>query len=215
MEKKAAPIPLLLFAKAPIAGKVKTRLQTHCSAEQAAAIATILLEASLQRVCEYWQGPVYLSTWLDTKHPSLLALSERFNVEILAQCEGDLGRKMNHAFEGQGYPMAIMGCDAPHILPESLEQLYQVLEQGRSAIGPSCDGGYYIIGLAEPAPYLFEDMPWGSDKVLGLTRDRQYSSGLDLLELRALQDVDEWSDLLAVQKHLPQIASYLGQQKLV
>jgi len=211
----SATIPLLLFAKAPIAGKVKTRLQSHCTQNQAADIAKLLLEASLQQACDYWPGDVYVSTWLDFEHPVLLALCARFNVKMLRQCDGDLGAKMNHAFETHGYPLAIMGCDAPHVTSNTLKELYARLEQGQSAIGPSLDGGYYIIGLSEPSAYLFNAMPWGSDQVLELTRARLAGEQANFVELAALQDIDEWQDLLSARSQLPTLDAYLQQQGLI
>lgn len=208
-------IPLLLFAKAPIAGHVKTRLQSHCSAEQAAKIAEILLHASLVKVCQHWPGRVYMSTWIDFDHPFLLEMCDRFGVTLLRQCEGDLGDKMHNAFEQHGYPMAIMGSDAPHIAEDDLIELHKLLHNGESAIGPSLDGGYYIIGLSQPAPFLFKDMPWGGNQVLGLCRQAAASHHFKLRELGALQDIDEWSDLLAALPVLPELEQYLQDQALI
>lgn len=211
----ARQIPLLLFAKAPIPGRVKTRLQSHCSPEQAARVAELLLEACLQNVCAHWPGKVYISTWLDADHPFLAAMCRRFEVTLLKQCEGDLGAKMQHAFEQHGYPMAIMGCDAPHVSKDSLESLHHALLNDQSVIGPSLDGGYYIIGLSQGAPFLFDDMPWGGERVLEQCRSAAIDNDLPLCELAALQDIDEWSDLLSALPYLPQVAQYLQEQSLI
>lgn len=208
-------IPLLLFAKAPIAGKVKTRLQSHCSADQAADIAEALLDESLRTACSHWPGNVFVSTWLDSRHPRLQEVCKRHDVQILKQCEGDLGVKMNHAFGEYGYPLAIMGSDAPHIAPQTLLHLHELLSCGQAAIGPSLDGGYYIIGLSLPAPFLFQNMPWGQDQVLSLTRQYAQENGLELVELQALQDIDEWPDLLATLERLPRLKRYLIGQALL
>ena len=87
-------VPLLLFAKAPIAGKVKTRLMSHCSAVQAAKIAELLMEASIQKACERWPGKVYLSAWLDLEHDFFVKMLRRYPISIVQQCHGDLGEKM-------------------------------------------------------------------------------------------------------------------------
>ena len=102
-------IPLVLFAKAPIAGKVKTRLQSHCSATQAAQIAQILLEESIKQTTKYWPGKVVLSVYLDSEHPFLTAMQDKYSLALSIQSHGDLGDKMLHAFETHGYPMAVMG----------------------------------------------------------------------------------------------------------
>ncbi len=208
-------IPLLLFAKAPVAGQVKTRLQSHCGPKQAAEIARLLLEASLKTVCSHWSGPVYLSTWLDFEHPALLDLSRQYNVEIHRQCEGDLGTKMQGAFDELGYPLAIMGSDAPHVADETLQQLFDLLKRGESAIAPSDDGGYYLIGLHQPTPFLFEDMQWGTNEVLRVTRERVKSNNHSIKELASLQDIDEWPDLLSALDALPLVKHYLKAEALI
>lgn len=204
--------PLLLFAKAPIAGRVKTRLQSHCSAEQAAKIAEVLMEQSIQKAIQYWSGPVYLSVWLDQAHPFLQTMASRYSVSITRQCEGDLGAKMNHALKQYGYPAAVMGCDVPHISSEVLEQAQQVLSDGRSVIGPSEDGGYYVLGLTEPAAHLFRGVNWGTSRVFEQTLERASLRQHDLYHLPTLIDIDEWTDLQAVRKTLPSLDSYLKSQ---
>lgn len=211
----ARSTPLLLFAKAPIPGRVKTRLQTDCSAEQAAEIAHLLLEASLRQACTHWPGEVVVSTWLDIDHPVLLSLCERFGVKLVEQCNGSLGDKMQDAFESYGLPMAIMGCDAPHVTKATLTGMHSLLQQGKSAIAPSLDGGYYLIGLSEMLPSIFCDMPWGTSEVLGLTRERAIQAGLEIKELATLQDIDEWQDLVSELHLLPTIQRYLKRQNLL
>lgn len=208
-------IPLLVFAKAPIPGKVKTRLQSHCSAEQAARIALMLLENTLQKVCDYWPGPVLISTWLDQTHPALLALAKKYNVEIINQVKGDLGVKMRESFFEYGYPMAIIGSDVPHIKPDSLVVAHQILTSGGSVLGPSDDGGYYLIGLSTGADEVFQGHNWGSDSVLASTLSICESVGLQLKKLEPLQDIDTWSDLQAVKNKLPALNEYLITQGLV
>jgi len=210
-----ADIPLLLFAKAPIAGKVKTRLMTNCSAEQAAEIAKRLMQASIQRACEFWPGDVYLSAWLDLDHPFFNDMLQRYPIRITQQCKGDLGEKMRHALTTFGYPAAVMGCDAPHVKGTTLQQAYGLLQQGESVIGPSNDGGYYFLGLCQAADTLFIDKPWGSEYVLEQTLASAEGGGLNLGQLPTLNDVDEWQDLLDASTQLPSLQEYLHAQNLV
>lgn len=207
-------IPLLLFAKAPIAGKVKTRLMSNCSAEQAAKIAELLMEASIQRACEYWPGEVYLSAWLDLEHAFFIEMQQRYPITLVPQCAGDLGEKMRDGLARFGYPCAVMGCDAPHVLPLALKQAHDFLQTGNAVIGPSEDGGYYFLGLCGAADALFANMPWGGDQVLNVTRLRAGSMCLSLNELPELNDVDEWSDLLSAASKVPSLQAYLQAQKL-
>ena len=208
-------IPLLLFAKAPIPGKVKTRLMSDCSAEQAAEIAQLLMEASIQKACEFWPGEVYLSASLDLDHIFFVQMQQRYPISITQQCEGDLGEKMRHALAEFGYPCAVMGCDAPHVLPSALEQAYESLDAGESVIGPSEDGGYYFLGLCRDYNLLFSNMPWGSNQVLENTLLRACSIDLSLTELPKLNDVDEWQDLLSAAHNIPSMQTYLQAQNLL
>lgn len=207
-------IPLLLFAKAPIAGKVKTRLMSHCSAQQAAAIAKLLIEASIQRVCDAWPGDIYLSSWLEQDHHFFQEMQKRYAIKITPQCEGDLGEKMRGALSSYGYPAAVMGCDAPHMTATSLSQAYEYLLNGEHVIGPSEDGGYYFLGLCDDADYLFQDMPWGTGFVLEQSLNCAQKNGLNFQPLEALNDVDEWGDLLSAAKKVPSLQVYLQAQNL-
>ncbi len=207
-------LPLILFAKAPIAGKVKTRLTSHCSAEQAADIAKILMEASVQRACQFWPGIVYLSVWLDSDHPFFVEMQRRYPIKMMHQCEGDLGEKMRHALASYSSASAVMGCDAPHTLGSTLERAHGLMLNGESVIGPSLDGGYYLLGLCDSADELFKDMPWGDNKVLEKTLLTADSIGLNLVRLPELNDVDEWPDLISVANQVPSLKAYLKAQNL-
>jgi rSAM/selenodomain-associated transferase 1 len=204
-------IPLILFAKAPIAGKVKTRLQSHCSARQAAEIAEILLQESIIKSAEFWPGPVILSVSLGQNHPFLQAMCSQYSLRAVSQCEGDLGAKMLGAFSDFGYPCAILGCDAPHVQGSDLQLAHQHLSQGRNVIGPSQDGGYYLIGLTGLQKSLFSDMPWGSDAILSKTLAR---SNPPFEFISELNDVDEWADLAAAEESLPRLKQYLADMDI-
>ena len=207
-------IPLLLFAKAPIPGQVKTRLQTHCSAEQAADIARILMEASIQQATRHWPGTVYLSVWLDHEHEFFKKMQARYPIRMSRQREGDLGIKMQLALQDHGYPAAVMGCDAPQITAQTLRKAHQLLCHGKSVIGPSEDGGYYLLGLAQACDTLFQDQQWGSSSVLNQTLRTAAGIQFELSLLDSLNDVDEWSDLVQAAAELPALADYLQSNNL-
>jgi len=210
-----ADIPLLLFAKAPIAGKVKTRLSTHCTAQQAANIAKILIQASIEKALAAWPGQVLLSVWLDQDHPFFQEMVARYPIKMVLQCEGDLGQKMRHALANCGYPAAVMGCDAPHIATTALVAAHRLLSEERAVIGPSDDGGYYLLGLSDDADELFADMPWGGAQVLPKTLESAKRIGLELNTLAPLNDVDEWGDLIAMANLVPPLLDYLVTDKLI
>lgn len=207
-------IPLILFAKAPIAGRVKTRLQSHCSPHQASEIAKILLEESILKTTRAWPGEVLLSVWLDHDHEFIQLMKTRYSLRLVQQCEGDLGSKMADALDRFGYPAAVMGCDVPHLPDANLAQAHQQLSEGDYVIGPSHDGGYYLLGLQAPQTEVFDDMQWGVASVLDNTLQRAAELGLKFSTLDELNDIDEWSDLLAAAQHLPTLRHYLESEGL-
>jgi hypothetical protein len=115
----------ILFAKQPLPGQVKTRLQPHYSPEQAAEIAAFMIRATVELAVSSWPGDVYLYAAPDPDYPLFHALAEEFHIRLATQAEGDLGNKMLSALregiERQGCA-AIMGCDVPHCPWEVIDQ---------------------------------------------------------------------------------------------
>lgn len=202
----AAGIPLVLFAKAPVAGAVKTRLQPQCTAEQCADIASILLTETVRKACKYWPGNVVLAVWPDLQNPFLRHLADEYGLIMHQQVDGDLGEKMHASLLHFGYPAAVIGCDTPQISAADLQLAHQNLAEGLEVIGPSNDGGYYFLGLNNPAPDLFAQMPWGGNCVLSTTLDRALATGRTLQLLSCLNDIDTWQDLITSE--LPALQAY-------
>jgi len=208
-------IPLLLFAKAPIAGKVKTRLVPDCSPQQAAEIAKILLDEAARVASEYWPGQVKLAVWLDQDDAYIQSVAHRYSLQIVAQPAGHLGEKMHGCFEAFGYPAAIMGCDAPHVLGTTLLDTHRNLSDGQSVLAPSDDGGYYLIGLSESSPTLFNGIRWGGETVLKDTLQKAEQQPARIELLPSLNDIDTWQDVLAVVDQLPRLAAFLQSENLI
>lgn len=209
--KSPDQIPLMLFAKAPVVGKVKTRLHPPCSLEEAATVAAWLIEASLENVCQFWPGQVLLSVSGNIKLPFFQRLVDRFGVILVEQADGDLGQRMQAAFDSTGYPAAIMGCDIPHCSADTLRRLYKFLSAGESAIAPSVDGGYYLIGLSVPMTELFCSMPWGKSAVYARTKQAALQNQYILHELTTLQDIDTWDDLVTIVEQRPEFGVKLAR----
>ena len=214
MSDDRSKIPLVLFAKAPIAGNVKTRLTSHCSDQQAAAIAEILIEASLGKVLQYWPGKVYLSVWQFDQHPFIVSMLERFAIQLLPQVAGDLGVKMQSTFDQLGYPTAIMGCDAPLVTAESLIKTHSALSQGKHVIGPSEDGGYYLIGASDSIKPVFNNINWGTESVLVETLDLASANRTEFTTLPKSYDIDIWDDVLRASAHIPSLQAYIESQNI-
>lgn len=196
---------LMVFAKQPVAGKVKTRLQPRYTPQQAAEIAAFLIRETVALCASSWPGAVYLCGAPDAEHALFRELSRRFHVPLLEQGEGDLGERMRRALaygiERHG-AAAIFGCDVPHCRWEILDEANALLARGINVLGPSEDGGYYLIGMTTAPAELFRDMPWGAAAVLVATLERARSIGLEFTLLPSLRDIDSAADLwLVAQEH--------------
>lgn len=192
---------LFVFAKAPIAGQVKTRLQPAYTATQAAEIAAVLIRETVALAVAHWDGPIYLSTTPDTAHPLFAELTSRYAISLRMQHGPDLGACMHEAIEyGVAHhgAAAILGCDVPQCPGETLARAYRWLNEGGNVFGPAHDGGYYFVGLTQPYPELFTDIRWGGADVWATTRERAGTIGLAYELLPMLRDVDTADDLRSV-----------------
>ena len=203
-------IPLYIFAKAPIPGQVKTRLLPHCSPEQAADIAEILLQATIENCLKNWPGRVVLSTPDSVQHPRLIALTEKFGLRTAMQGPGDLGEKMHHAIASNP-PAAIIGADVPLLPRQHFLTAHELLQQGQSSITPSSDGGYSFIALAKPHKALFQNVTWGSSEVWQQTQGNARKHRINLAELPNCDDIDDWQMLLPSAAELPKLKGYLSE----
>ena len=198
---------LILFAKPPVAGQVKTRLQPEYSPERAAEITAYMIRATVELAVSAWPGDVALHAWPDVDHPLFHKLAREFHIRLAPQAGGDLGARMLNALregmERRGCA-AVMGCDVPHCGWDVLDQANGWLARGKNVLGPTEDGGYYFIGLQETRPELFENMPWSSKQVLATTLARAEGMGLEFEFLKKLRDIDTARDLwLIAQKYEP------------
>ncbi len=198
---------LILFARAPVPGQAKTRLQPDCTPAQAAEVAAFLIRATVELATANWPGEVWLYATPDAEHPLLRELAGTHGVRLGVQRGADLGERMANALrDGLGLhgAAAVMGCDVPHCPWHVLDQANDWLARGRNVLGPTEDGGYYFIGLARDAPELFTDIPWGTLLVLERTRERAQALEIEFEMLPALTDIDTVADLWrAAQEYEP------------
>jgi rSAM/selenodomain-associated transferase 1 len=198
---------LIVFARQPIPGQVKTRLQPDYSPEKAAEIAAFMIRATVELAVSAWPGDVMLYAWPGTDHLLFQQIAGEFHVPLAPQGDGDLGAKMLDALR-QGIARqgaaAIMGCDVPHCGWDVIDQANSWLARGKNVLGPTEDGGYYFIGLQEARPELFEEMPWGSNRVLEMTLAHAEKLGMEFNLLKTLRDIDTATDLwLVAQRYEP------------
>ncbi len=194
---------LVIFAKAPIAGHAKTRLIPVLGAHGAAALhrrmvahtVAVAVEAAIST------GPVQLH--FSEAHPFFTRLTRRFPLRLKAQSGGDLGRRMTHALAAHQGPVMLMGSDCPAIGARLLRQTAAALARVDAVLLPAEDGGYGLIGVRNPTPAILElllhDIPWGTDRVMGLTRERLRRGAYSWEEPATIWDVDDAADLERLQ----------------
>src|SRR4051794_3495959 len=166
-----APCPIAVFARAPVAGAAKTRLIPRLGADGAAVLHARLVEHTLAQAIAAGLGDVTLWCAPDDTHPFFASCAARFGVALRAQQGEDLGARMLHAFEAARGPLIVIGADCPMLGADLLREAAQALQSGADAVFcPAEDGGYGLIGLAAPDVSLFQNMHWGTDRVMADTR---------------------------------------------
>jgi hypothetical protein len=191
---------LMIFCKAPVAGQVKTRLTTELTAEQARQVHIELTLRTLQLATASNLCPVQLCCTPSTDHPFFAASAQTYQVMLQQQQGSDLGERMNNAFclALKRYSRALLiGCDCPSLTGRDLEEALTALNRKKCCVlAPAEDGGYVLIGLNHPQPELFAHMPWGTERVLELTRARIKHFNLRYHALRQQWDIDTPLDLV-------------------
>lgn len=198
---------LVIFAKAPIPGQVKTRLSPALTEDEAATLHGSFVLDMLERsraAATKFKLPIdrFLACAPSSSHVFFRIMEARHGVTLLDQQGVDLGARMHHALAGlfaQGYRrICLVGTDVPSLPLTHYRDAVEALTRHDLVIGPANDGGYYLIGLTQPRPELFADIPWSTDRVMALTRQKAIAAGLKTALLPAWSDVDTIDDLHAL-----------------
>jgi len=192
---------LLVFAREPRPGRVKSRLAASLGAEASCRLYRAFVH-DLSRVLRCRPG-LAVEWWIEgeagAEAPSIRELAGA-HVPLYSQPEGDLGRKMGAAFEDAfargGGPVAVVGTDCPLLRPADLENLFSAVESGCDvSILPVEDGGYFGLALRRFVPEPFEAIPWSTGQVLEATLAALRRAGRTVRVLPQLYDVDTAADL--------------------
>ena len=186
---------LILFARSPRSGQVKTRLEPALGQERTLALYKRLLS---RQIALLEQCPDARKVFWLEGNPTQEIL-QNFQGEIFLQMGGDIGERMGHAIDKtleHCDSVILIGCDSPGLNQEVLEKGFQTLEEGHDAVFvPATDGGYVLVGLGKAEPALFTGMPWGTQSVMAQTRERLEILNLSWKELDTVSDIDEPQDL--------------------
>jgi rSAM/selenodomain-associated transferase 1 len=186
-----------VFAKAPVAGRVKTRLAPLLGEEGAAQLHSQLVHRALSTAVDAAVGDVELWCAPDESHPFFEGCAARYRVRLRPQSGADLGARMHHAFttaHSEGQSLVLIGCDCPALEPATVRAAAAALASNDAVFVPAEDGGYVLVGLVKPVPAIFKDIGWGSPAVMMQTRARLAVSGVKWEELSTHWDLDRPED---------------------
>lgn len=197
MQKKA----LIIFVRHPELGKVKTRLAKDIGDAAALSVYQRLL-AHTHKITALLSCDKFVYYTDNIMDEDLWSEGGFIKKQ---QHGGDLGRRMNNAFEelfGKGYErIVIIGSDCPEITTDLLNQAFSLLCTKEAVIGPSHDGGYYLLGLTRLIPGIFENKSWSSEYVFNETMATLCAENCTYEILPVLRDVDRAEDLEWMKGH--------------
>lgn len=187
-----------LFVKAPRPGEVKTRL----AAEIGAPCATALYRRIALDVAQSVAQAARLTVWFTPAGAESEVRDWLGDHEYRPQGQGDLGARMARAVAhhfgcGDG-PVILLGGDCPGVTGAVVREAHTRLSRCDVVLGPSVDGGYYLLGLNAPRSVLFADMPWGTDRVLQITESRCAKHDITVERLSPQRDLDTVEDMRAL-----------------
>ncbi|WP_340105245.1 TIGR04282 family arsenosugar biosynthesis glycosyltransferase [Rhodohalobacter sp. 8-1] len=185
----------MIFIKNPVEGKVKTRLAASVGSTNALQVYKKLLrhtqDVAIQVDCD---RQVWYSSMIDRR--------DSWNTDLFdkkLQQGDDLGERMSVAFRKgfeTGYKnVVIIGSDCPDLTPQHIDKAFEELESNDAVIGPSKDGGYYLLGLTGVRPELFNDIAWSTPEVYEKTTELFGRLEMSFSTLEILNDIDTLEDL--------------------
>ena len=187
---------IAIFARWPEPGKAKTRLIPALGAEGAAALYRKLLEMTV-REARISGLPFHLR--VSGAEPARFREWLGADIDVRDQGGGDLGEKLARV----PTPGIMIGSDCPGLTAQLLRDASNALSTHAAVIGPADDGGYWLLGLAEPMPDLFTEMAWSTPAVFPETLRRLKALAVEPHILPELSDIDTGDDLAAWQELIP------------
>ena len=192
---------LVIFTRYPEAGKTKTRMIRALGAEGAATLQRQMTEQTITRAKKLTASrPLVIEVHFAGGTEQLMQEWLGLDLVYRFQGEGDLGRRMNSAFEAtlaKGITrVVIIGTDCPDLEVKLLTEAFDALSQHDLVLGPAEDGGYYLIGLRRLIPELFEEINWGTSQVREQTVEIAQRLNLAISYLTLLSDIDRPEDLV-------------------
>ena len=205
-----------ILAKNPFTTQVKTRLAKDIGADAARGVYARLLYQTLNRLTSS-RSKINLTLCLPSQNDRRFFEEAYPELEITQQASGDLGMKIHDAlqsaFKTGAQTAIVIGSDLPAMGWNLLDQAFNQIQENAVLLGPSLDGGYYLIGMQAPGINIFKDVPWSSARVLMMTIEKIRAAGFQPILLPEHQDIDFASDLVEWQADLNQKRNHWNQRE--
>ena len=205
---------LVIFARDPLVGQVKTRLNPFLDLRTTCELYTCFLSDSLDTICAVESADYFVGIYPSSTSGFFERLDPSLSISTFVQEGKDLGDRMKNTFSArfaEGYEqIVIIGADSPSLPLAYIRQAFGSKQD--VVLGPSVDGGYYLIGMRGKLVNLFDGIRWGEDTVLEETRQKLEESGVSLELLPFWYDVDRSDDLRFLKTHLELLAK-AGQEQ--
>jgi rSAM/selenodomain-associated transferase 1 len=186
-----------IFAKYWQPGEVKTRLAKVIGAEPASELYKAFLSGMLKQFAHVGERRELCYSPSDQRDAFMAMVGS--NWDLSPQTRGDLGDRMRHfftqAFKRGAQRVVLLGSDSPTLPTEFVQQAFQSLRTCPVALGPTEDGGYYLVGASQHVPPIFDGVDWSTSEVWRQTVEHLAAAECPFAELPAWYDVDEMRDL--------------------
>lgn len=200
----AREVVIAIMAKRPDVGRTKTRLTPPLAPQEAVELYEALLRDTIRLVASVEVAQLAIAV---TPAEAVGEFRSMAPDAVLVPVEGsDIGECLSQTLSGllaEGYPAAIaLNSDGPSLPQAYLRRAVGLVQEADVVIGPSADGGYYLIGMKRPHPELFRGVAWSTDRVTAQTLERAASLGLRVAQLPPWYDVDTIADLVCILHEL-------------
>ena len=197
----ATPDAILVFVRAPEAGRVKSRLAAQIGDGAALRVYRRLAEHAVAEARALGAAVSLRIHYTPADRGGEVRAWLGSTAEYLPQVDAELGARMAAAFEAAfaaGHRrVVIIGSDLPELSADVLRRAFGLLDSSPVVLGPAADGGYYLLGLRGMVPGVFDGVPWSTARVLEATVARLRAAGCEPAMLETMRDVDEAADLPA------------------
>jgi uncharacterized protein len=197
---------IIVMAKAPRPGEAKTRLVPALSEGAAASLAACFVQDTVWKARQVVRHVIVAFTPLEGR--AVFAPLVPTDVTWAEQKGNGLGDRLAGAVEeasARGFsPVLVVGTDCPTLPISCLETAVRLLDSGHAdvVLGPTDDGGYYLVGLRQPSRSLFDNVPWSTPRAYAETANNARRAGLRLRPLRQWYDIDTPADLVRLRGEL-------------